>query len=129
MDGEETEQFANISVKCPNLLAEYKRYRKGLGDVIRTEHGSNYTIYGLVVKPNVNSSYDFLNMERALLTLRNFVGKDKYSYVAFEGFVEGTDDIIVDKIISLMQFILKHIEIWVCWPKHLESLCPIFKSE
>lgn len=114
VDGSETEQIANIAARCSVLPSTYKREPKRLGDVIRTEDGREF-IYGLVVKQNTDSTYDFAVMERALQNLRDAVAKDKYEFVAFEGFVVENDDVISDKIISLMQFILKeYVQICVC---------------
>lgn len=122
-DGTVTDDITSLSSKF-SILPAYKSNKREIGDVIRTQEKIDIA-YGIIIKQSPKDKFSFVQLEKGLRQLNKFIKKDEYNYVGFQAFVDENDEQIIDKITTIMQYALKDVEIWVCWPKDIEKYCPV----
>lgn len=107
-----------------DYLQEYKNKKKITGDVIKIINRNEY-LYGLIIRRLHSQQIVYSEFEKCLFNLRKMLKADETVYIGIQGFVENGDQVLTDKLVNLMQNTLQDVEIWVCWPKELEHLCPL----
>ncbi|CAH1170078.1 unnamed protein product [Phaedon cochleariae] len=111
-DGHISEEMETLAKKF-NILPEFKKSPKQLGKPIRHEI-KNHILYGCVVRKNEKALFDFSAFGRCLFEVNKNNRKDQYEYVALQELEDSKDDLLNEKIITLLRFHLKHVNIHLC---------------
>lgn len=78
-------------------------------------------LYGLVVRAQLHHQIDYVALETALKALSKALKKEKYLHIAFEAFHDENDPVAVDKVVTLMKWMLgkNGVQLRVCWPSEV----------
>ncbi|KAF2883990.1 hypothetical protein ILUMI_22188 [Ignelater luminosus] len=124
-DGYVSEEVDSLSTKFRTVKRDYTTSNRKLGDVIQTWSDNNYALYGCIVKKQKDDLFDYISFQKCINRLRTLNSKEnKFYYVAFQAFLDQSDDLVISKVINLLRYSLRDVEVYVCWPHHLAYLMP-----
>ncbi|KAG5889537.1 hypothetical protein JTB14_036628 [Gonioctena quinquepunctata] len=118
-DGNVSEEMEELNQRF-NFLSNFRQSPKKLGISIRTEW-KNYLLYGCIVRKTVKAPFDFESFAKCLSDINKNNNKDKFEYVALQVVYDETDDILNEKIITLLRDRLKRVDIYMCYGKRDEN--------
>lgn len=109
-----------------SFLNEFRRARKQLGDVIKYEVKNKYYIlYGCIVRKTQKDPFNFKSFTKCLSQISKNNRKDKYIYIGIQAIKDDNDDLLMEKILSILKNYLSKVDIYVCWQGDLISKMPI----
>lgn len=125
-DGYVTEEIDSLSTKFRTVRRDYTTSNRKLGDVIQTWSNDNYyALYGCIVKKQRDDLFDYISFQKCINRLKTLNRKENMFYfVAFQAFVDKSDDLIITKIVNMLRYSLIGVDIYVCWPQQLAHLMP-----
>lgn len=124
-DGYESDEMEQLDKKYP-FLSQFRRERKSLGTIIRSDFSTKYYIlYGCIVKKTNECPFDFVSFTKCLTQINKHNKKDKYVYIGFQAIKDEKDDLLMEKIVTLLRNYLTNVEIYICWDGDLVSHMPV----
>lgn len=121
-DGFISEDIEDLDKKF-RIIIDYKSTRKQLGDIIHAHKNNDaYSLYGCIVRKTKDAPFDFMSFHKCITQIKK-KNKDYY-YVAFQAFLDSSDDLIVNKIVNMLRHSLIKLEIYVCWGGKMKQYMP-----
>ncbi|KAJ8924825.1 hypothetical protein NQ315_000979 [Exocentrus adspersus] len=124
-DGHVTSEMEKLAEKFP-FLGEFMEGKKHLGEVIKYEvRNKAYILYGCIVRKTMKDDFDFISFRKCITQINKNNKKDAYEYVAIQAIADESDDLFMEKIITLLRNCLVKVDVYVCWDGDLARKMPV----
>lgn len=124
-DGYVSEEMNQLDKKF-SFLAEFTRASKRLGDVIRSDFPKRYYIlYGCIVRKTNKEPFDFVSFAKCVSQINKNNRKENYYYIAIQAIKDERDQLLMEKILTILKNYLTKVEVYVCWHGNLVDKMPI----
>ncbi|KAJ8949319.1 hypothetical protein NQ318_006744 [Aromia moschata] len=124
VDGHVSTEMEQLSKKFA-FLSEFKKSPKNLGDVITYKMPKRfYVLKGCIVRKTKNDLFDFKSFRNCVQQISRDCKKEQYVYVAFQAIKDDQDDLINDKIITILKNYMRGVDVYICWDGDLVKEMP-----
>lgn len=97
------------------VVFHYQTYRnRKLGNIVIQNNNADYPVYGCIVRKNKDDKFDFAALKKCMQEINKINKKDQYEYVGVSEVLDDDDCILMDKIINIMRYELRHVNIYIC---------------